>query len=231
MPARSRLPGHWRREPTQWLVLEDRDQGHGGRQARRQEGGHQGQHLRRRRADDERRLRSRRLRAGGRRHRRRPHPRRRRRNRRQDGVRVSLLLRRQPHQCNRPAGPQPVEARLHQRRLLIGLGRGGGGRRRGDGDRRRSGRLDPHPGVDVRDRRAQTHAWSRALFGRDADRADHRPHRPHDRYGRQQRAASGGHRRRRRARPAPACARSASPSIWWAVPSGPPSGSRARSIS
>ena len=50
------------------------------------------------------------------------------------------------------------------------------------------GRLDPHTRVDVRHRRAQAHAWPRALHRRDAHRAHHRSRRADDRHRRQQRA-------------------------------------------
>ena len=190
VPARARPPARGRGEPAQRLVLEDRDQGRGGGPARRQAGRHQGQRLRGRRADDERRLGARGLRARGGRHRGEPHSRCRRRDRGQDRVRVPLLLRREPHQRDRAPRPQPLEARPHLGRLLFGLRRGGRGRRRGDGDRRRPGRLDPHPCVHVRHRRPQADARPRALYRRDAHRAHHRSRRPHDRHRRQQRASA-----------------------------------------
>ena len=95
-----------------------------------------------------------RLRAGGRRHHRRAHPRCRRRDRRQGGVRVLLRVRRQPHQHDR-AGAQSAQARLYGRRLVLGQRRAGRRGRRRHGDRRRPGRLDPHPGQPLRHRRPQ----------------------------------------------------------------------------
>ena len=77
-------------------------------QAQGQEGRPEGQHLPGRRADDERRLDARRLRAGCRRDRGDAHSRRRRHDRRQDGVRIFLLFRRQPHQRTGPVhNPHP----------------------------------------------------------------------------------------------------------------------------
>ncbi len=93
--------------PLRRLVREDHDRGRADRQAQGQEGRAQGQYLPRRRADDERRLDAGGLRARRGRDRRDPHPRRRRHHRRQDGLRVFLLLRRQPHQRDRP-GAQPA---------------------------------------------------------------------------------------------------------------------------
>ena len=73
-----------------------------------------------------------------------PPARRRRDHRRQGALRVFLPLRRQPYQRSRSGG-KPAQARLLSRRLLVGLGGAGSGRRGRHGDRRRSGRLDQDP--------------------------------------------------------------------------------------
>ena len=143
--ARRRLAAGARREQARRLVREDLDQGQARRQARRPPRRAEGQRLPRRRADDGRRGLPRRLGARHRRHHRHPHPRRRRRDRRQGGVRILLRVRRQPHQLDRP-GAESAKARLHHRRLVVGQRGAGRGRRGADGDRRRPGRLDPHPG-------------------------------------------------------------------------------------
>ena len=53
--------------------------------------------------------------------------------------------------------PQPMGPRPHAGRLVERLGRGGGRRDGADRARRRRRRLDPHPGVVQRPRRAQAH--------------------------------------------------------------------------
>src|ERR671924_21513 len=56
----------------------------------------------------------------------------------------------------RPA-PQPPPPRSRDRRIVLGLRRGRGRRRGGHLLRRRPGRLHPHPGGVLRDRRTQAH--------------------------------------------------------------------------
>ena len=56
-----------------------------------------------------------------------------------------LRLWRQPHQFDRP-GAQSAQTGLHHRRLVVRQRRAGRRRRCRHGDRRRPGRLDPHPG-------------------------------------------------------------------------------------
>ena len=199
-----RLPGRRpsaRGEPVRRLVRQDRNRGRRVRQAQRQEDRAEGQCLPRRRADDERRLDDGRLCAGCRRDRRDAHPRRRRHDHRQDGVRVFLLLGRQPHQRHRP-GAQPAPHGLFGRRLVLRQCRRRRCGRGADGIGRRPGRLDPHPGLVLRHLRHEADAWARALHRHHADRADIGPHRPDDRDGRGQCAAAGGVGRAGRARPA-----------------------------
>ena len=127
--------------------------------------GHQGCGLRGRSADDERRARPRRLRAHHRRHHRDPPARRGRHHRRQDGLRRLLVLRRRPHQRLRP-GAQSAQAHACARRLVEGEPAAAlAARRRGHGDRRRSGRLDPHPRLLVRRGRAQGDLRPHSLYG------------------------------------------------------------------
>ena len=94
-------------------------QGAASRQAQGQEGRAQGQRVPRRRADDERRIDAGRLHARCRRDRCDPHSRRRGHDRRQGGLRIFLLLRRQPHQFHR-AGPQPASHGLFGWRFVLG---------------------------------------------------------------------------------------------------------------
>ena len=146
---------------------------------------------------------SRRLCAGRRRHHRRTHPRCRRRDRRQGGVRVLLRLGRQPHQFDRP-GAQSAPPRLYDRRIVIGQRRARGRRRRRHGDRRRSGRFDPHPGEPLRHRRAEADLRACPLHRHRAARNHHRYRRPDDCERARQRPAAGGHRRAGRPRHPPA---------------------------
>ena len=77
-------------------------------------------------------------------------------------------------------------------RLVLGQ-RGADRRRRGrHGDRRRSGRLDPHSRLVLRHLRHEADPRPGAVHRGHADRADHRPHRADDRDGRRQRAAARG---------------------------------------
>ena len=81
------------------------------------------------------------------------------------------------------------------------LGRGG---RSADGDRRRSGRLDPHSGELLRHRRHEADLRPRALHRHRAAGDHHRHRGSDDRKRRRQRAAARGARRARRSRRAPA---------------------------
>ena len=110
VPAHARPSPERRGEPARRLVRQDDDRGRARRQAQGQDGRDQGQRLHRRRADDERRLDARGLRAGRGRDHRHAHPGCRRHHPRQGGLRVLLLLRRQPHQRVGP-GAQPAPAR------------------------------------------------------------------------------------------------------------------------
>ena len=65
-----------------------------------------------------------------------------------------------------------------------GCRRVGRGRRNRDGDRRRSGRLDPRAGVVLRHLRHEGDPWPGALYRCDADRTDARPCRSDDGDGR-----------------------------------------------
>ena len=106
------------------------------------------------------------------------------------GLRVFLLLGRQPHQRVRP-GAQPAPPGLLGRRLVLGqccADRCGRGRH---GDRRRSGRLDPHPGRLLWHLRHEADPRPRALHRRHADRAHHRSHRADERDRGRQRAPAG----------------------------------------
>ena len=92
------------------------------------------------------------------------------------------------------SGPvhNPLPPRLFGRRLVVrqrGAARGRRGRPR---DRRRSGRLDPHPGRLLRHLRHEADPRPGALYRRHADRADHRPHRADERHCRRQRADARG---------------------------------------
>ena len=146
------------------------------RQARRPARGAQGQYLSCRRADDDRRAIAGGLCARRRRHHRRAYPRCGRRDRRQSGLRILLRLRRQPYELDR-TGAQSAQARLHHRRIVVGQRRTRRRRRRRHGDRRRSGRLDPHPGQPLRHRRSQADLRPRPLHR-------HRAAGDHDRYRR-----------------------------------------------
>ena len=116
--------------------------------------------------------------------------------------RVFLFFRRQPHQRHR-CHPQPAQARLFGRRLVVGL-RGAGRRRRGrDGDRRRPRRFDPCAFLVLRRLRHEGDARAGALHRGDADRADAGSRRADDHHRRRQRFAAGSDRRTRRTRPAP----------------------------
>ena len=137
-----------------------------------------------------------------RRHHRDPHARRGRHHRRQDGLRGLLLLGRRPHQRLRP-GAQPAQAHAFAWRLVEGKRFGGGRRRRGDGDRRRSGRLDPHSRLLVRRGRPQGELRPHSLYRMPRDRDDPRSHRPDDRYRRELRPHALGACWPRSARSAP----------------------------
>ena len=63
--------------------------------------------------------------------------------------------RRQPYELDR-TGAQSAQARLFRGRLVVGQRRAGRCGRRRYGDRRRSGRLDPHPGEPLRHRRPRS---------------------------------------------------------------------------
>ena len=141
-------------EPARRLVHKDFDQRPAGRQARRPPRRAQGQYLPCRRADDGRRPAPGRLCAGRRCDGGRAHPRCRRRDRRQGGVRILLRVRRQPYQLDR-SGAQSAQTRLHHRRVVVRQRGGCRRRRRRYGDRRRPGRLDPHPGQPLRHRRIE----------------------------------------------------------------------------
>ena len=177
--------------------------GAGGRRARRQAGRHQGCNLRRGLPHDQRRqgdggLHPRHRRHGGdaRARCRRDHP-------RQDQQRGLLVLRRQPHLRLRPRA-QPAQADPFDRRVLQRQRRRRRGRRCRRDHRRRSGRLDPHPGELERHRRAEADLRPRALHRRHDDRDDHGPSRPHGRHGGERRPHAHRHRRRRPAGSAPA---------------------------
>ena len=119
---------------------------------------------------------------------------------RQGPLRVLLPVRRQPHQRDR-AGAQPVQEGLLRRRLVVGqrgAGRAGRGRH---GDRRRSGWLDPHARLVLRDLRHEAHPRPGALHRHHADRDLRGPHRADDGHRQGQRAAARGHRGAGRLRP------------------------------
>ena len=202
-PRTSGYRPHPDEKPLQRLVLAGRGQGRGLRPPGRRGDRRQGRGLARRRADDERLTRPRRLRADHRRHHRDPHARRRRHHRRQDGVCRLLLLGRRPHQRLR-ARAQSAQAHPCARRLVQGERCGGGRRRRGDGDRRRPGRLHPHPRLLVRRGRAQGDLRPHSLYRVPRDRDDPRSHRPDDEHRREHRSHALGAGRPRSARSAPA---------------------------
>ena len=169
-----------RGEQVQRLVRQDRDQGRAERQARRQEDRAEGQCLPRRRADDERRLDARRL------YRPIPTP---------PSSRASSMpaapssARRIANISASPGGSHTCAAGPVHNPHKMGYSAGGsssGSARRGrdrrgrHGDRRRPGRIDPHPVRVQRHLRHEGHLWPGALYRRDADRAHHRSHRADD---------------------------------------------------
>ena len=170
-------------------------------QAQRQEGRAQGQRVPRRRADDERRIDAGRLHARCRRDRCDAHSGRRRHDRRQGGLRIFLLLRRQPHQFLR-ACPQPASHGLFGWRFVLGQRLLGCARGMRNGAGRRPGRLDPNPFRVLRRLRDEADAWARALHRHHANRADDRSHRSDDRVGRRQCAPARSAGRTGRARSA-----------------------------
>ena len=102
------------------------------------------------------------------------------------------------------AGAESAQAGLHHRRLVVGQRRAGRGGRRGYGDWRRPGRLDPHSGELLRHRRIEADLRSGALYRHRAARNDTRCVRADDRQCARQRAAARSHRRAGRHRFAPA---------------------------
>ena len=63
-------------------------------------------------------------------------------------------------QCRARPRQESVESGLHLRRLIVGLGCGGGERRRRGRARLRHRRLASHPGVRLRRHRLETHPWA-----------------------------------------------------------------------
>ncbi len=80
----------------------------------------------------------------------------------------------------RRARPQPSQDGIFVRRLVFGQRRRGGHGRSRYGDRRRPGRIDPHPCLVLRRLRHEGNARPRALYRGDADRDYHRPYRTDD---------------------------------------------------
>jgi hypothetical protein len=81
-------------------------------------------------------------------------------------------------------GAQPARHGAQRRRLVHRLGRAGRGRRGFSRDRRRPGRLGPHPGLPLWRGRHETHLGPRSLYGHHGHGPDHRPRRAAHREGR-----------------------------------------------
>ena len=168
-------------EPARRLVREDVDQGQAGRQARRPARRAQGQCLPRRRADDDRRARFWKAMC--------------RTSTPPSSSASSMPAARSPARrcasitaCPAAATPaRPARCTIRtsrgytDRRIVVGQRRAGRRRRRRHGDRRRPGRLDPHPGEPLRHRRAEADLRTCPLHRHRAARDHHRYLRADDR--------------------------------------------------